>query len=140
VISHDAGPQVGRPLEVVKAAYAAFAARDVPRLLELLADDVTWGEPDNAAIPSAGTHHGHRGVLEWLRIGQATEDILSFEPRRFIGQGDAVAVVGHTRVRARPTGRTYETDFVHLVTVRDGKVASFQEFFDTFVAAEAFRS
>jgi ketosteroid isomerase-like protein len=33
----------------------------------------------------------------------------------------------------------YETDFVHLVTFRDGKIARFQEFFDTYAASEAFR-
>ena len=39
---------------------------------------------------------------------------------------------------AKPTGRTYETDFVHLITFRDGKIRRFQEFFDTYAAAEAF--
>ena len=34
----------------------------------------------------------------------------------------------------------YKTDFVHVVTFRDGKIARFQEFFDTYVAGEAFRS
>jgi ketosteroid isomerase-like protein len=33
----------------------------------------------------------------------------------------------------------YESDFVHLVTFKDGKVARFQEFFDTYLAGEAFR-
>ena len=51
-----------------------------------------------------------------------------------------MAVVGHTTCRARPTGRIYETDFVYLITFRKGTVARFQEFFDTFAAAEAFRS
>ena len=51
---------------------------------------------------------------------------------------------GHRRrntvVLARPTGRTYAMDFVHLVTVVDGKVRRFREFFDTWAAAEAFRA
>ena len=41
---------------------------------------------------------------------------------------------------ARATGRIYESDFVHVVTFKDGKVARFQEFFDTYLAGEAFRS
>jgi ketosteroid isomerase-like protein len=40
---------------------------------------------------------------------------------------------------ARPTGRIYESDFVHLVTFKDGKIVRFQEFFDTYLAGEAFR-
>ncbi len=126
-------------LAVVQAAYRAFAGRDIESLLALLTADVEWGEPDNPAIPSSGTRNGVDGVREWLRIGSGTEEILAFEPRRFIAQDDAVAVIGRTTVRARPTGRTYETDFVHLVLVRDGRIRWFQEFFDTAAAADAFR-
>ncbi len=126
-------------LAVVEAAYRAFGTRDIEALLDLVSPDVVWGEPDNPLIPSAGTRRGIPGVIEWLRIGSETETILSLEPQRFLAQGDLVAVIGRTTVTARPTGRTYETDFVHLVDVRDGKVVRFQEFFDTYVAAEAFR-
>ncbi len=126
-------------LAVVQAAYRAFATRDIESLLALLATDVEWGEPDNPAIPSSGTRHGVDGVREWLRIGNDTEEILAFEPERFIAQDDAVAVIGRTTVRARPTGRTYGTDFVHLIVVQNGRIRRFQEFFDTAAAAEAFR-
>ena len=40
---------------------------------------------------------------------------------------------------AATTGKTYETDFVHVVTFQQGQIARFQEFFDTFAAGEAFR-
>jgi len=70
----------------------------------------------------------------------AVSQILALEPRRFLSDADSVAMVGHTRCLARPTGRTYEADFVHLVTFRDGKIVRFQEFFDTYAAGEAFRS
>ncbi len=119
--------------------YVAFAARDIPSVLAALHPDVEWSEPDNPVNPAAGVHHGHAGFLEWATIGDAAEEILALEPRRFIAQGDAVAVVGTTACRVRSTGKVYETDFVHLVTIADGKVRTFQEFFDTYAAAEAFR-
>ena len=67
------------------------------------------------------------------------EEILVLQPRQFLSSPDSVAVVGHSKCLAKPTGRTYETDFVHVVTFRDNKIIRFQEFFDTFAAAEAFR-
>jgi hypothetical protein len=79
-------------------------------------------------------------VIEWLQVGNQTEAILALDPQRILVDGDTAAVIGHTKVVAKPTGRAYDTDFVHLVTVRDRKVARFQEFFDTWVAAEAFRA
>ena len=125
--------------DVVTAAYRAFGARDIDALLALLSPDVEWGEPDNPLIPSAGTRRGIAGVVEWLQIGNRTEAILELEPRRILVEGDTAAVIGHTRVMAKPTGRSYETDFVHLITVADGRVVRFVEYFDTWIAAEAFR-
>ena len=52
---------------------------------------------------------------------------------------DSVAIVGYMKCLAIPTGKTYESDFVHLVTIKAGKVTKFQEFFDTYIAGEAFR-
>lgn len=125
---------------VVEAAYRAFGARDIGALLALLSPDVEWGEPENPLIPSAGTRRGIAGVEAWLKIGNETEAILELEPERFLVDGDTAAVIGRTKVVARPTGRSYDTEFIHLVTVAGGKVVRFQEFFDTWIAAEAFRT
>ena len=65
--------------------------------------------------------------------------MLVLEPHHFLAGDDRVAVVGHTRCRARRTGKTYDTDFVHLITFKGRQIVKFQEFFDTFAAAEAFR-
>lgn len=123
----------------VKALYAAFERRDIDSMLAALTDDVVWCEPPNPFNPAGGARHGHAGFLEWVRVGRDAEEILALETRQFLTGADSVAVVGYTRCRAKTTGRVYETDFVHLVTLRDGKIARFQEFFDTFAAGEAFR-
>ena len=131
------------PREMILAAkelYAAFLRRDVAGILAALAEDVVWAEPANPFNPSGGIRHGHAGFLEWLRIGNEAEEIVALEPRQFLAGDDSVAVVGFTKCRVRATGRLYETDFVHLITFRGGKLIRFQEFFDTFAAGEAFRS
>ncbi|HMU62785.1 MAG TPA: nuclear transport factor 2 family protein [Gemmatimonadales bacterium] len=126
-------------VELVQELYAAFAQRDIPGMLACLAPDVVWREPENPFNPAAGVHCGHEGFLEWVRIGREAEEIELLEPREFLTNQQTVAVVGYMRCRAKPTGRVYESDFVHLVTCRDGKVIRFQEFFDTYAAGEAFR-
>jgi ketosteroid isomerase-like protein len=127
-------------IDLVQRMFAAFGKGDIDTILGLLSADVEWGEPDNPYNPAAGTRHGHAGFLEWLRIGKQSEDILVLEPRQFLAQGDTVAVVGYMKCLAKSTGRIYESDFVHLVTLKCGKVTRFQEFFDTYSAAEAFRT
>jgi ketosteroid isomerase-like protein len=126
-------------IKTVQALYAAFQNRDVSAILALLSPDVEWSEPENPFNPAAGTRHGQAGFLEWLRIGNESEEILRLEPRQFLSNRQSVAVVGYSKCRVRTTGREYETDFVHLVTFRDGKIVRFQEFFDTYAAGEAFR-
>jgi ketosteroid isomerase-like protein len=126
-------------IQEVRRLYAAFASRDIPAILTMLSPDVEWSEPEHPLNPCGGTRQGHAGFLEWARVGREAEDVLTLEPREFLSNAQSVAVVGHTRCRVKSTGRTYETDFVHLVTFRHGLVVRFQEFFDTFAAGEAFR-
>ena len=128
-----------RNVHVVRDLYAAFVRRDIAAILAVLSPEVDWGEPENPFNPSAGTRHGHEGFLEWVRTGNQAEEVLALEPRQFLVGADTVAVVGHTSCRAKSTGKTYETDFVHVITFKQGRIARFQEFFDTFAAAEAFR-
>ena len=126
-------------IRIVQQLYAAFAERDINTIVGLLSSEVEWGEPENPFNPAGGTRHGHQGFLEWLNIGRQAEDIQILEPRKMLTDDDSVAVVGYMKCLAIPTGKTYESDFVHLVTIKGGKVTKFQEFFDTYIAGEAFR-
>jgi ketosteroid isomerase-like protein len=139
-VTHEAAPaSPGEHLRIVQLLYAAFGRRDIAGMLALLDPEVEWGEPANPFNPAGGTRRGHDGFLEWLRTGNEAEEVLELVPQRFLTDADAVAVVGFTRCRVRATGRTYATDFVHLAVLRGGRVIRFQEFFDTWAAAEAFR-
>ena len=126
-------------IELVKQLYYAFSMRDINTILELLSDDIEWGEPENPYNPAGGTRKGHAGFLEWLNIGKDAEDILVLEPKNFLWNKDSVAVIGYVKCKAKLTGKIYDSDFVHFAIIKDGKISKFQEFFDTYVAGEAFR-
>ncbi len=127
-------------IAVVQKLYAAFGRRDIEGILMLLTPDVEWGEPENPYNPAGGTRFGHSGFLEWVKIGRDAEDIQVLEPQKFLVDSDTVAVVGYMKCLAKSTGRTYESDFVHVITLEGGRVKRFREFFDTYIAGEAFRS
>ena len=135
--------QTQRPLdkiEIVQTLYKAFFNRDFNTILSLLSTGVEWGEPANPFNPAGGTRYGHEGFLEWLKVGNEAEEILALDLKQFLSSEDSVAVVGFTKCLAKITGKTYETEFVHLFTFSDGKIVKFREFFDTYIAGEAFRS
>ena len=126
-------------IKLVKELYAAFGRRDVQAILNLLSDNVEWGEPENPFNPAGGTRFGHSGFLEWINIGRENEDILNLELRQFMTDSNSVAVIGYMKCMAKPTNKMYESDFVHLITIKDGKIVLFKEFFDTYIAGEAFK-
>ena len=126
-------------IKIVNQLYSAFAKQDINTIIGLLSSDVEWGEPENPFNPAGGTRHGHQGFLEWLNIGRQAEEVLVLEPRKMLTDTDSVAVVGYLKCLAIPTGKTYESDFVHLFTIEAGKIIKFQEYFDTYIAGEAFR-
>jgi hypothetical protein len=126
-------------IEIVKRLYTLFEKKDITTILEMLSQDVEWGEPENPFNPAGGTRFGHQGFLEWLNIGKQSEEILILEPKKMLADADTVAVLGYIKCLAIPTRKTYESDFVHIVVIKDGKIQKFQEFFDTYAAGEAFK-
>ena len=126
-------------IKIVKRLYALFAEKNINSILEMISPDVEWGEPANPFNPAGGTRYGHQGFLEWLNIGKQNEDILIMQPRKMLTDVDTVAVLGYIKCLAIPTGKIYESGFVHIVVIKDGKIIKFQEFFDTYIAGEAFR-
>lgn len=126
-------------IAMVKQLYHYFSKKDIPSILQLLHEDVEWGEPENPYNPAGGTRKGHAGFLEWVHIGKNAEEILQLDLQRFLTDADSIAVTGHMKCKAIRTKKIYESDFVHLIIIRNNKVWRFQEFFDTYLAGEAFR-
>jgi len=126
-------------VQVVKDGYAAFMRGDVPGLLALLAEDVEWHIP-GAGLPLAGTYRGHDGVANFFQKLVQDVDILDFQPREFVAEGNRVLVTGSERAKVKATGRTAEIDWVMSFTVRNGKIISFREYTDTKAMADAYAS
>jgi uncharacterized protein len=126
-------------IAVAQQLYTLFSQRDITGILNILSPNVEWGEPENPYNPAGGTRQGHEGFLQWINIGKEAEDILELNIQKMVADNDTVAVIGDMKVFAKPTRKIYLSDFVHIVMVHDGKITKFQEFFDTYIAGEAFR-
>ena len=125
--------------ELVKQGYQHFKNGDIQGLLGLLSEDVEWTQFEIEGVPFSGTRRGPERVGEFFSQVFDTEEVLHFEPRELVAQGDKVVALGNYAWRVKSTGREYETDFVHVFTVRDGKVARYQEFMDTAVVRWAYQ-
>jgi len=128
-----------RNTEIVKQAYNNFKNGDIQAVLSLISEDVDWRLPAVENMPQSGQRRGINQVTEFFSLLADTQESKEFEPREFIAQGDRVVALGHYVWQAKSTGREFESNFVHVFTVRDGKVIGFDEYFDTATAAAAFR-
>ncbi|HUS22231.1 MAG TPA: nuclear transport factor 2 family protein [Aeromicrobium sp.] len=127
--------------EIVKSFYANFLSGNIDAVVELLAPDFEIAYSGPSIIPAAGTWHGHDGFRGWseaaLQGHLPPESLNVDEP---IVSGDNVFVSGHVSLNVKPTGKTCETDFLHWWAVRDGKLASWRDYYDTYALAQAYIS
>lgn len=125
--------------QVVMQAYQSYKDNNIKGVLALIDDKVEWIGPDSDYIPFAGTHKGKDQVAQFFSKLEQTQDVLKFEPQTFIAEGDKVAVTGNGSWRVKATGQTYDSPWVHIFTLRDGKIARFEQHVHTAAAEAAFR-
>ncbi len=127
-------------LQVAERIYARLEADDIPGLLELCGPAVELVYPADGQLPYGGEWRGHDGVIAWSEAHDAAEEILDFEVHSMrAADDDDVLVVGRFQGRARPSGRVWETRFIHLLTFAGPRLQRLEAVFDTAAAVEAHR-
>lgn len=124
-------------IALVRQAYENFKAGNIPALLNLLSEDVTWQLPEIENAPFSGRRQGQQQVAEFFSLLANDQDSLQFEPREFVAQNDKVVALGSYNWRVKATGREYGGEWAHVFTVRDGKISGFNEYMDTAAATTA---
>lgn len=124
---------MSEPMSIVQSLYGAFGRGDLGAILDRCAAGISWeSNCDATRVPWGGTRSGRAGVTGFLQLLTGTVDFEVFEPRTFHGSGDTVFVQGLTRARHRLGGRgVFESAWVHIFTIADGRLTRFQEFYDT---------
>lgn len=126
-------------IELVQKGYQAFGSGNIPALLDLFDTNIEWRAPNFEGSPFKGSYDGREAVGEFFQKLGEVEEFSLFEPREFIAQGDKVVVLGAFSATVKATGRKYQSDWIHIFNVRDGKVTNFFEMFDTAAAQKAFQ-
>jgi uncharacterized protein len=125
--------------ELVQRTYGSFQSGDIPALLDSLSEDVEWVTAKVEGVPVSGTWRGREQVGQFFQTLSDTQEVRQLELREFVAQDDKVIALGHYAWHVKATGREWESDFTHVLSVRDGKVTRFQEYADTAALGDAFR-
>jgi ketosteroid isomerase-like protein len=130
-------------VDFVKGLYTAAETMDKKELLaalpgliaEVCDPEIEWIE--DPARADSQTYRGHAGVLRsfehWLEGFE--EYGVAFESARDCG--DTVYVVAREQARGAASGATVTASIYQLVTMRDGKIVLFREFYDEQAALVA---
>lgn len=126
---------------VVRGIYDAFEAGDVPAALGAMSPDIVWAEAENFPYADRSPYIGPNAVLEGVFARCRGEwDGFAVAVDELIDGGDTVVALGRYKGKYKATGRTQNTQLVHVWRVADGKVTRFQQFADTLQVARVIGS
>jgi ketosteroid isomerase-like protein len=108
----------------------------LPEMIEQICDpEVEWVEDPQRADGRA--YRGREGVLESFERWLEHWDTYGFEVERFVDCGDDVLVVAREQARGTTSGATVSAHIYMVVTLRDGKILRYREFYNEDAALEA---
>jgi ketosteroid isomerase-like protein len=127
--------------QVVLKLYEAFVGGDAPGIFAVLDERVDWLFSGRASdVPFAGHYQGHEGMARFFGTVAPLAEVHAFGPTEMHAFDDKVLALGHERVTVRATDKSFETDWIHFFTLKDGKIVRLREYYDTATMAEAFRN
>lgn len=125
---------------LVQQGYKLFTQGDIPGLLKLMSPNVTWELPKLENVPFTGKFQGVDGVGRFFTALTGAMDILKYEPREFIAQGNKVVVLGESRYRVKNQRDEIDDKWVDVLTVENGQVTRYEQYGNTAQLERAFSS
>lgn len=123
-------------VELARRGYEALNEGGLERITEFLDPDIEW--EISSVAPNAGTYRGLHAVRALIEDWLGAFDELRIEPEEFIDVNpEQVVVVVRDRGRIKGSGLRVDHGFAHVWTLRRGKLARFQSFFDKQQALDA---
>jgi hypothetical protein len=117
---------------IVETAYAAVAEGDMATFAGLMTRDIVWNEAEGNPYADKNPYIGPDAVMTGLFARLAEEwDDFSATPHEYVVDSDRVIVFGRYNETYKATGVSLDIPFVHSWTVKDGKLAAFQQYTDT---------
>jgi ketosteroid isomerase-like protein len=111
--------------ELIRRGYDAFARADLPTVLEIFDQDITWHVPGSS--PLSGDYKGHGEVGGFFaRTMELSGGTFAIDIQEVLAQQDQVVVL--CTVSAERQGQSWSSPEVHVWRVAGGRAVAFREF------------
>ncbi len=131
-----------REIAVVKEMLELVARDDLPKALTLMSEDIDWQSPVTNTVMDpvswARPRHNRDEVSRFFNELFGRIRAIDLKPIMFIADKELVIVSGSTHGVVESTGNEYDTDWVMLVTVKNGKITKMHQYYDTAAIHMAF--
>lgn len=127
-----------RNIAATKTIYAAVPRGDLDTALAHMDPEIRITYYGTDAIPYAGDHRGMAAVIGFFTTVGETIAIVDLDPWLFVADGDQLATWGRMRFRRSATGYEWESEFAHIITLRDGRWLHFRDFMNSALTHAAF--
>lgn len=118
--------------ETVRAFYQAMGRGDISFVLGVFDPQIEWNEAENFIYADGNPYVGPQAILSGVFGHFATEwDQFRAAPEQILDAGDTVVSLGRYTGTYKATGAAVNAQFVHVFTVREGKIVKFQQYTDT---------
>ena len=107
---------------LVEAAVDAYNRRDVPRLCELMTDDVDLQPPVSWLTGHA--YRGHRGIAEWLRDLEESFSLAQITPLELTDLGDRVLAITRFDVEGHESRVSFPPELGLVLGIDGGRISS----------------
>jgi len=114
----------------IRELHAARVRGDLTALCRLFSDDVEIrikGASDGKPIEIAA--HGVVEFKPWLSMMVRTFKLRDYVLKSLLVEGNSAAAHWYVDIHSKVTGQVVPTELVDLASVRNGRIASYTEFF-----------
>lgn len=119
--------------DIIASLYDAFARGDIETVLGGMDPEVHWYEAEgNPYMPSGDPWVGPDEILNnlFVKLGDHWDE-FHVRPRSYHDAGDVVVVEARYVGRHAGTQKSLDCQVCHVWTLKDGKIAKFQQYVDT---------
>jgi ketosteroid isomerase-like protein len=125
-------------VDLVRGMYDAFAAGDVPTVLENFDPEIVWNEAENFPYADGNPYVGPQAVVDGVFARLGSEWVYwNLDIEEILDAGDRAIAVGRYRAKNKESGKVLNAQLTRFWTIRDGKATRFQQYADTLQCSQA---
>ena len=125
-------------LDTIRASYVALNEGDVQAALDALHREAVWRE--SPELPSGDDFEGRAAIEQFLEGFLEQWDVFQQRVESTVRRGDRVLVNIHLTAVGRESGAEVSARYVHIWTMRDGRAAEVDAYYDAEAALREFEA